>query len=317
MIQKLFSLLVSLSIIFFVLPIVGKKIYNLSTRKVIGIYLLTLLGLFFFILIFIDSYDLTQCLEICSIYWNSIISMEILFYFMGAFYLIGGIGFFGSIAEKSGEITEDLNLLSKIEPRNNVKAYFSQLLYGYCFAFGLYSGLEIIFILLGVKFKPQFNFIGNIINYLQFKSIFIYIIGMTLFSIKAFKYGYFSKEFWKYELSYKERRNTWYRYLRKFIVVFFYFWGVYLSILLYYIDYFHLITPFEYNDLDMLLLIFYLSVYIESFYFYTNKKKLIHHLQVKKEDYKVKIDKTIQIAGSSEFEKEKNSNIDENDLKFV
>ncbi|MHA1340059.1 MAG: hypothetical protein ACTSRZ_07605 [Promethearchaeota archaeon] len=314
--MDIFSLIIVLLLLIFVFPFIGRKIYFLSTNKVLSIYLLSLAVFFAFNIAFVDNFKPTQIIEILAIYWRSTITFEWLFFYMFVFYFIGGIGFFGSLAEKAGELIEDSKLFSDLKKRTTPKTFIAYLLYGYCFAFGVYSGAESLIILLGVSYKSAFNFVLNILSYLQFKSPLIYIIGISLFSIKAFKYGYFSKEFWKYELTYEERRDTFLRYLRKFIVIFFYCWGVYLAVLLYYIDYFGLTTPFDYNDLDTLILVFYISLYLESIYFFKNKQNLVHHLKVQQKDYKKKVDESIELSGKVE-QKEKDWDFDEEDIKFV
>ncbi|MBD3352249.1 MAG: hypothetical protein GF364_12250 [Candidatus Lokiarchaeota archaeon] len=264
-------------------------------------------------LAFTESFNPTQTVDIFIIYFNLIISFEILFIFMFFFYGTGGLGIVGSLFEKSSEMIEDANLFSDLKKHTTPKAFISYLIYGYVFVFGIFAGNKVLMILLGMEYKIAFLWFEEIFITLQFESTLIIILGITLFSIKAFKHGYFSKEYWKSNLTYDERRSTWYRYLRKFIVVFLYSWGIYTAFISYFIEIFGLSTPFEYGGIDSLLLVFYLAALLQSIYFFKNKTEVVSPLKTQQDDFKKKVDETIQIA---EVKPKKPIEEEQDEIKF-
>lgn len=311
--MELYFTLIGILLIILVFPTLGKKIYKFSTRKLLFIYLISISILCLLNIVFAGSFDPNNTVEILAIYINLTSDVEILFFFMLGFYITGGLGLFGSLAEISSETIEDSFLFANLKKKASPKAYFSYMIYGYLFALGVYSASKIFIILLGIEIRPELIFFKDIFLGLQFESIILVIIGITLWSIKSFKYGYFSKEYWKSGLSYQQTRDTWYRYLRKFIVVFFYSWGIYVACITYIIEAYHLTTPFNYGDFDTIQIIYYFSILFESIYFYKNKGKIVEHLRVQQKDFAKKEDKSLKVE--EEVKPTKDPFLDE-DIKF-
>lgn len=311
--MEIYYTLIGIFLIIAVFPTIGKRIYKSSTKRLMSVYLISISVLCLLTIVFAGSFDPNNAVEIFSIYINLTSDVEILFFFMLGFYITGGLGLFGSLAELSSETIEDSNLFANLKKKASPKAFLSYLVYGYLFVLGIYSAAKIFTILLGIEIKPELIFFQNILLGLQFESLLLVILGITLWNIKAFKFGYFSKEYWKSGLSYQQTRDTWYRYLRKFIVVFFYSWGIYVACITYIIEVFSLSTPFNYGDFDTIQIVYYFAILLESIYFYKNKMKIVEHLKVQQKDFAKKEDKSIKVE--EEKQNQKDPLLDE-DIKF-
>lgn len=307
-------IIIAIALVFLLFPYLGRKLYHLNQRKFFSIYLIGIGIMFTVNVAFSNTFDPSQSVEIISIYWERIVNIDLLFIFIVFFYTTGGLGLVGSLAELSSEWIEDVNLYSDLKKHTTPKAYIFYLIYGYIVIFSMYAPAKFLMILLGIEYNPAYAGIETLFNALQFESTFIVILGITLFSIKAFKLGYTSKDYWKTNLTYEERRATWYRYVRKFFVVFIYSWGVYIACILYFIEIFSLTPPFEYGGLEAMHLLFYLCGFIESIYFYTHKTELVAALKTEDEDYKKKEDESI-IIEEEEPEEEKLP-FDDDEIKF-
>jgi hypothetical protein len=193
-------------------------------------------------------------------------------------------------------------MFTDLKKRTKLKEYFLFLIYGYLFFFSIYSAVEIMTILLGVSFKPEFGIINNFLLAFQFESVYVVILGISLYNLKAFMFGYFSKEFWRSQLSFKELEQTPLRYFRKFTAIFFFVFSTYMAIIMFFIDIYNLTSPFgEYGQTSLLLVFFVFST-LESLYFYKNRHKLVEQLKIQADGYKKKVDENIMVEKDDEDE---------------
>jgi hypothetical protein len=224
-------------------------------------------------------------------------------------FFLGGFGFFGSIAEKSAEILEEIDLLSTLERRRKVvKQYFMYVLYGYVFIFSVYSFSKILLIIMGLP-TPQL-ILESIYTALGFESILTVLAGTTLFLLKSFNYGVFSREYWK-SLSQEESEDTTWRTLRRLFIIFLFVWAVYISFIVFFVEIFQLQTSLftsstlTYEDtqpiIHSLKLVFYITTTIQSMYFYTHIYKLVSALKSVDPNFKKKVDSTIKIDEDEEI----------------
>ena len=103
-------------------------------------------------------------------------------------YFLGGFGLFGSVAEKSVEVLEEINLLSTLERRKSVvKQYFMYLLYGYVFVFSVYSFSKILLIIMGTP-TPILQ-LEKVYTCLGFESVLLVLVGSSLFFLKCFYFA--------------------------------------------------------------------------------------------------------------------------------
>ncbi|MCP4760444.1 MAG: hypothetical protein GY870_01600 [archaeon] len=291
--MPLIHTIIALIIIIIIFPVIGKKIYQLNSKKTLFPFSISIGVLFGIIMVFSSPIDLTRPAIIISIYLDHLIPFNFFFVLILVFYVLGGLGFIGSLSEFSGEIIEDINLFTEIKKRTTPKSYLMYLIYGYVFSLGVYSANMIFRILLGIEFN--FVDIQLTIDALFFESILIQIVGISLYFVKAFTLGFFSREFFRGNLSYKETERTFLRYIRKLIVIFFFVWGNYLFIILFFIETLNIPDPFGSYAIESLKLFFFLSCFIECLYFYRNRDSLIDQRKMKSEDFKQKIDKDIKL----------------------
>ena len=296
------ALIIAIIVMLTLIPFIGRKIYLLETRKLFSIFFIAIGAMVGFNIGFsIMPFNLNLPVEIGFVFWNQIFSINVFFFgAMLIFYIFGGIGFVGSIAEKSSELIEEVKLFSDLKKRTSLKSYMLFLIYGYIFVFGIFSANKVITLLLGIEFMPIFYGIREF-YFLLFENVYIVVVGISLYNIKAFKYGYFSREFWKQNLSFKERENTLIRYLRKFLVIFFFVWAIYTAIIIFFIDIHEIISPFGHYGPETLQLVFYSFSFAESIYFYKNKEKLVDPLRIQDKDFKKKVDDNIIIEDDDEI----------------
>jgi hypothetical protein len=301
-ILEIYYYIIAIVIIFFVFPYLGKRIYPLKTKRLISIYMIGVGVLFAINMIFSDSIDAERGGVIINIYFTQFLSANMIFIFIVLFFFFGGVGFFGSLAEKSSEVIEDLNLFTDLKRRTSPKAYIMYLVYGYTFIFGIFALNKVFLIILGVTYKPEFIGLEYIFQALQMESLWVVIIGISLFCLKSFKYGYFSKEFWKTNVPYSQMAPKWYRFIRKATVIFMFVWANYVALMIIIIDIFSLTSPFgTYGGLDAMQLVFYTASFIQSLYFYTNMEKIVDPLKVNASDFKKKIDKNIKVDDKNQI----------------
>jgi hypothetical protein len=296
------ALIVAIVILLTLIPFIGRKIYLLETKILLSIFFIGLGAMVGFNIGFSYwPFNLNLPVEIGVVFRDQILSTNVFFFgAMLIFYIFGGIGFVGSIAEKTSELIEEVKLFSDLKKRTSFKSYLLFLFYGYIFIFGIFSANKVISLLLGIEFRPVFFGIREF-YFILFENVYIVIIGISLYNIKAFKFGYFSREFWKQNLSFKERENTLVRYLRKFLVIFFFVWAVYTAVIIFLIDIYEISSPFGEYGPETLQLVFYSFSFIEIIYFYMNKEKLVDPLRVQDKDFKKKIDENIVIEEDDEI----------------
>lgn len=296
------EVIIALIVIFTIFPVLGRKVYGISSKKVLTFYFIGVGLLFAFIMIF-STFDNEISIQIIETYPTQIFSGNLVFFsVLLIFYAFGGIGFIGSLAEKTSELIEGVKMFADLKKRTKIKEYFLFLIFGYLFFFSIYSGVEIMTILLGVEFKLEFEIIKSFLLTFQFESIYVVILGISLYNLKAFMYGYFSKEFWRSQTAWKDLESTPFRYIRKFSAIFFFVFSTYMAIIMFFIDFYNLTNPFgEFGQISLLLVFFIFSTF-ESLYFYKNKHKLVEQLKIQDKDFKKKVDENIMLENDDEDE---------------
>lgn len=296
------EVIIALIVVFTIFPVLGRKVYGISSRKVLTFYFIGVGLLFAFIMIF-STFDPEISIQIIETYQTQIFSGNSVFFsVLLIFYAFGGIGFIGSLAERTSELIEEVNMFADLKKRTKFKEYFLFLIYGYLFVFSIYSAVEVMTILLGVGFKLEFKIMKDFFLTFQFESIYVFILGISLYNLKAFKFGYFSKEFWRSQLSFRELESSAWRYLRKFSAIFFFVFSTYMAIIMFFIDFYNLTSPFGEYGQTSLLLVFFIFSTLESLYFYKNKHKLVEQLKIQDKDFKKKVDENILLENDDEDE---------------
>lgn len=312
------NIIISLVLVFLAFPFLGSKIYPLknSKKKFFSAYFIGIAILLVINIIFSTSINLSKAGLVFIVYGNEVFSsnFNLFFLLMLIFYAVGGLGFFGGLAEKTGEYIENVDLYSTLEQRRlSPKKYVSNLAHGYLFIYGIYAFNQIIMILLGMQYKSDFTWLGDIFNLLQFnRSLYVTVIGITFFAYKSFKFGFFTSEYFNKNPNPNKMNITPLRVLRKLIAIFFFVIGCYLATIVAFIERYNLSNPFgETEAFDALQMIFFITLFLESLYFYTQSSKLVDALKTTDKSFKVKTDEGIKASkitdefGTPEKKKEK------------
>ncbi|MHA1819518.1 MAG: hypothetical protein ACTSU2_10570 [Promethearchaeota archaeon] len=289
--MNLLALIISVSIIFAVIPFIGNKIYEVKSdnKRFFTFYLITMIIFLVLRILFSSQIDLSKAEELINIFVVEMFSRSFnsTFVLIILFYLMAGIGFFGGVTEKSAEGIEEMKLYSNLKTgRFNIKAYFFYIGFGYTFLYSSYSFSAILTYLLGLQYKPEFILIQETFSILQFnQSILIAVIGISLYSYKSFKYGFFYKEFFNRHPDTKRIAPTWPHILRRTFVIFLFVIGNYMAIMITIIYRYNLSNPIgPHVALDSMQLIFYIFVLFESLYFYTHMNKVVDELKISEDE---------------------------------
>ncbi|MBN2156336.1 MAG: hypothetical protein JW776_09845 [Candidatus Lokiarchaeota archaeon] len=282
-------------------PFLGRLLYLIKNRlgRVLSIYFLGVAGFFALNMILSDEINIRYSVEI----FNQLKGVKIVYIISLILYFLGGFGFFGSLAERSMERLEEIHLLSTLERRRSwIKQYFLYVIYGYVFAFSVYALTRILLIILGVSYK--FVWQQKMYTILGFESVILVLIGASLFLLKSFNYGFFSREYWKNPGFVESEDNAW-RLLRKLFIIFLYVWAVYIASILFFVQIFKLETSLftsiqlTYETaqpiIHSLQFVFYITTTMQALYFFTHIYKLVSPLKSADPNYKKKVDESIKI----------------------
>ncbi|MHA1111137.1 MAG: hypothetical protein ACTSRE_08540, partial [Promethearchaeota archaeon] len=190
---------------------------------------------------------------------------------------------------------------------------FMYLFYGYVFVFSVYALSRILLIGLGVTYK--FPWQEQLYAALGFENVLLVLVGSSLFLLKCFNFGIFSREYWK-SLSIEESEDNTWRILRKLIIIFIFVWAVYITFILFFVQLFELETSLftiytlSYTETEPIIhslqLVFYFTTVFQTLYFFSHMYKLVSSLKSVDPNFKKKVDETIKIDDDD----------DDDDIKF-
>jgi hypothetical protein len=285
-------------------PFLGKKIYPIKGKKLISLYFIGIGIIFAFNMVFMGEINPSNA---GAMFQEVVTQLDNpMLYVLFMFYMGGGMGIFGSSAEKSAEIIEDINLFKQLKKSLSVKRYIMFAIYGSCFLFSIYSANEIFVILMDIQYKPAFSWFNDFWIGLGYDSVLIVLLGITFFCIKAFRLGFFSFEYWRADINTRKEKHSIYR---KLITIFLYVWASYLAFMISFIESNPiLVNPFD-VDFNLLNLVFHIFTVTASLIFYTNMGKIVDALKPSNKDFKKKIDEDIIIEPENDLSYD-------NDLKF-
>jgi hypothetical protein len=302
-----YIIFIAIGLILGVFPFVGRLMYVIKHKvgRLLSVYFLGVVGLFGLNMILYEPpINLQYTLEI----FNLLKGIKFVYILSIILFFFGGFGLFGSIAEKSFEVLEEIDLLSTLERRKSIlKQYFGYLFFGYVFVFSVYALSKLLLLLLGVT--PN-TWLMELYTSLGFESVFLVLVGTSLFLLKSFKYGVFSREFHK-NLSVEESEDTAWRTTRKLVIIFVFVWAVYITFILFFIQIFKLETQLFTGVLlsyiaaepifHSLQIVFYITTTFQTLYFLTHIYKLVSSLKSVDPNYKKKVDETIKIDPDEEI----------------
>ncbi|TFG16938.1 MAG: hypothetical protein EU530_11285 [Promethearchaeota archaeon] len=306
-------LIIALGLILIAFPFIGRLLYVFKNRlgRLLSVYFIGVAGFFALNMILSETpLNISYTGEIFS----SLKGVKFVYILSLILYFFGGFGLFGSISEKSVEVLEEVDLLSTLERRKSwIKQYFMYLLYGYVFLFSVYALSRILLIVLGVS--PKFAWQDQLYTALGFESVLLVLVGASLFLLKCFNFGIFSREYWK-SLSVEESEDNAWRIFRKLIIIFIFVWALYITFILFFVQIFQLETSLFTADIltygeaepivHSLKLIFYITTVFQTIYFFSHMFKLVSSLKSVDPNFKKKVDDTIIIDDDH----------DDDDIKF-
>jgi hypothetical protein len=146
---------------------------------------------------------------------------------------------------------------------------------------------------------------------LGFESVLLVLVGSSLFFLKCFNYGLFSREYHK-SLSAEESEDTTWRTLRKLFIIFIFVWAVYISFIVFFVQIFTLDTslftanPLIFDEtvpiIHSLQIVFYITTTFQTLYFFTHIYKLVSSLKSVDPNFKKKVDDSIVVNEDTEDE---------------
>ena len=298
----IYIIIIAIGLIFGVFPFLGRLIYIIKHKvgRLLSVYFLCVAALFALGMILSDSINLNYTVEI----FKQLNGFKFVYIASLFLYFFAGFGFFGSLAEKSVEILEEIDLLSTLEKRKSLlKQYLMYVIFGYVFVFCAYALSKLLLLLLGVV-TSKYIWETQLFTALGFESVVLVSIGVFLFLLKSFNYGVFSRENWK-SLSAEESEDTTWRISRKLIIIFIFIWAIYTLVIVFFVQYFSLGTSLFTNDVltyettipifHSLQIAFYLTTTIQTLYFLTHIYKLVSALKSVDPNFKKKVDNSIKI----------------------
>ena len=285
------------------IPFLGKKLYPIRGKKLISIYIIGISVVFGFSMVFMSSINPSNAGTIFQEFQGQLSNP--VFYLLFLCYMCAGVGIFGSLAEKSAEIIEDVDLFKDLKKTLSVKRFIMNMIYGNCFLYSVYSANEVFIILLDIQYKDSFLWFVEIWKGLGYTNIFVVLIGINFFFLKAFRLGFFSFEYWKVDLSLKREK---YAILRKLLVIFLYIWANYIALMMFVIEKYGLNNTFH-VAFTLNNLVFHVFTVSATLIFYLNMRKIVDALKSGGKDYKKKINKQIIIEPEADSDYS-------NELKF-
>jgi hypothetical protein len=303
------NIILGLVIIVGLCPFLGRKLYKMKKKKLLTIFMI--FSILFLIPAFLLSTHATWDVIVLNIknYFDGVFHFEWTIIFTLITFITSGIGIVGGILEYSGEHTESEEAYQKFHNMAPVKIYFYSLMYGYIFIFAIFSFNAFISILLIWDYSEIHIFLIDFITVLQFSNIVIVIFGNILFSIKSFRYGIFSAEFYRSEFhpSVADLKGT-QREIRHIIACVVGTIGIYCCGLIYLLEK----NPSSTLDLSFGRFFFYLAAFLEAIIFFAYKDKFIDQLKPLKQQYELKVGK----GPLTDQESKDISNDPEDDLRF-
>ncbi len=301
------SLLILLIFIFF--PLLGQSLYKLKNSTLFTIYLIFSIGFSIIIYLLASHTSWNDISNMWESYFSNLFRLKLTYVFSLSIFIIAGIGFIGGILEFVGEQTETANAYKKYDKFSPIKLYFYFQLYGYIFVFAIFAFSQFLTSLLFWEFSDEnIRFLFDILLY---HNAIIASVGIILYSMKVFRYGFLSIEFYRSEFHPSVvNAGPKIKMFRQFMAFILCPIGLYITVLM-------LLLIKDTPDRDANLIIgktfFFLATIIHSILFYLLKDKFIDQLKPIRDQYELKVGS----GPTSESEKEKSLKESDKELRFT
>lgn len=277
-------------IIFFIAilcPILGRIFYKMENRPLFVIYIIVS-ALFTLLIYFLtDHPGWNSAADNIALYFQNLIKFKTAYVFSFLTYIFAGFGIIGGTLEYAGERTESAEAYKKYKKTAPIILYFSYLIYGYIFLFAVYSFSQFLTIFFQWEYSPNVTYVGEFLNNVQFHNAIIVSIGSLLFTIKAFRFGVLSFEFYRSEFhpSVADIGPVRKEIRRNFALIVGAI-GIFVSIWVYIIENNATTEP---QNIVFGKCFFFLAATIEAILFYLLKDRFVDQLKPLDKQYEIKV----------------------------
>jgi hypothetical protein len=279
------AILFGLGVFFGLCPFLGRFVYNKTRKHTLLIYVITALSLslIIFFLTIHSSWEVISTNFMA--YFAELISLPYLFTFIT--YIIAGLGLIGGILEYMGEHTESAEVYKRYHKSTPIKLYFFFLADGFIFLVAIFVVPLFLIELLQWEFFPSLLLFHDLLYMFHVLELFLMILGSLLMTLKIFRFGVFSMEFYRSEFDPKvsevgsARRGS----RRLFGCVFgaFTLYACGMAFL------FNFYPPTNGGNIAYGKVFFYFAAGVEAIIFYAFKERFIDQLKPIKKQYELKV----------------------------
>ncbi len=180
-------------------PFLGRIFYKMDNKRVFLFYFIISTGVTVLIYLLTDHPGWSSAEANIGEYFQNLIRFRTAYVFSFLTYIIGGFGIIGGTLEYAGEQTESAEAYKKYKRSAPIILYFSYLIYGYIFLFAVYSFSRFLTLFFQWEYSANLTEVESFFANMQFHNSIFVGVGFLLFTIKAFRFGVFSIEFYRSE----------------------------------------------------------------------------------------------------------------------
>ncbi|WP_457559615.1 hypothetical protein [Candidatus Harpocratesius sp.] len=307
---SIWILLLIILIVGIICPILGRIFYKMENKIIFFVYLIVSIILTIVIYFLTSHPNWDTVLNNIEIYFQNLVQFKTGYVFSFIVYILAGFGIIGGTLEYVGEQTESAEAYKKYKWSAPIVLYFSYLVYGYIFIFAVYSFSQFLTFFFLWEYPVHTTGFEDFILNIQFHSTILVSIGIFLFTIKAFRFGIFSFEFYRSEFHPSVANiGPIRKEIRRNVALIMGAIGLFVSIWIYVIENY---TP---NDPGVNIAFgksfFFFAASIEAILFYLLKDRFVDQLKPMDKQYEIKVSR-----GPLKSDiKDNEENLD-NELKF-
>lgn len=285
---SIWILLLIILVVGVVCPILGRIFYKMENKIIFFVYI-GISAIITLIIYFItDHPESTAVLDNIENYFYNLIRFKSAYVFSFIIYILAGFGIIGGTLELAAEKTESAEAYKKYKWTAPIVLYFSYLIYGYVFIFAVYSFSQFMTFFFLWEYPIHTTWFEDFIVNIQFHSTILVSIGVLLFTIKAFRFGIFSFEFYRSEFHPSVANiGPIRKEIRRNIACILGAIGLFVSVWIYVIENYPTNDP---NDnIAFGKSFFFLAATIEAILFYLLKDRFVDQLKPLDKQYEIKV----------------------------
>ena len=308
---NIWVLLLIILVIMVISPFLGRILYKMDNKRVFLFYILISTGMTVLIYFLTDHPGWSTAEANIREYFQNIIRFRTAYVFSFLTYIIGGFGIIGGTLEYAGERTETAEAYKKYKKSAPVILYFSYLIFGYIFLFAVYSFSQFLTLFFQWEYSANMAEVESFFANIQFHNTIFVSIGILLFTIKAFRYGVFSIEFYRSEFHPSVADlGPIRKEIRRNIACVIGVMGFFVSIWLYVIENFPTTAD---ENIEFGKSFFFLAATLQAILFYLLKDRFVDQLKPLSKQYEIKVG-TGPIR--TDIQETSNEDVVKNELQF-